>query len=350
MEQKFYGIHTKCTTTQNNRISTRIRHLFMNHLISPASSRLIGLEIEQKIIQSIKDKTYVDGMQLPSVREMAEELGVNKNTIVRVYQSLHRQGYVQVVQGSGTYVRTESRTESHAADAQQLPPSWQRQLGDALRHAHSEGISQERVERTTTGMIQRIFGGAEWNVLFIECNQYDIDSLGAILANETGQPLQGVLLNDFIENPELYIAKSNLIVTTIFHMSEIEPLVKAVDGSKLVAVNAMPTQKALLDIARLQVPVIGVVADLPRALDNVIHTVKTYQHAATIMSSSLEDKARLHNLLDKADAIVVTPSRYPGLMQHNPQIPVVPISLTISQESITYLQEQLSLLAEPNSN
>lgn len=309
-----------------------------------APSRLIGLEIEQNIIQSIKDGTYADGMQLPSVREMAEERGVNKNTIVRVYQSLHRQGYVQVVQGSGTYVRIEPRT----VDAQTI--DWQRQVSTALQCAYGAGVSQESVERVTNGIIQRIFGGTEWRVLFIECNQYDIDSLGTILANETGQPLQGVLLHDFIEHSERYIAESDLLVTTIFHMSEIEPLIKAVDGNKLVAVNAMPTQKALLDIARLQAPVIGVVADLPRALDNVIHTVQTYQHAATIMSSSLEDKTRLQNLLDKADAIVVTPSRYPGLMQHNPQIPVVPISLTISQESITYLQEQLSLLAEPYSN
>ena len=42
--------------------------------------------------------------QLPSVRALAEELGVNQNTVLKVYTELAEEGILEVVQGSGTYV------------------------------------------------------------------------------------------------------------------------------------------------------------------------------------------------------------------------------------------------------
>ena len=345
----------KCTSCN------QIRATHMD-ITTATSTRLTGLDIEQRIIQSIESGVFTRGMQLPSVREMADELGVNKNTVVRIYRSLHRQGYLNVVQGSGTYVRDESMSQS---DPESLPHieraaayartngaqenvTWQNQIVDALRLARAQGIEQETAKHAALDALHQVYENNQRSLIFVECNQYDIDSLSNILAKAIGQPLQGICINDFLANPEEYVAKSDLIITTFYHLNEIEPLVNALDNNKFVAVHAMPTQDALLEIARLQVPVLGVVADQPRALDNVIHIVKTYQHTATIMSSSLEDGVRLQNLLDKADAIAVTQSRYPGLMKHNPQIPVVPLSLTISQESINHLQEHLALLSQAN--
>lgn len=319
----------------------------------PTPTRVTGSDIAQKIVQSIENGDLTRGMRLPSVREMADELGVNKNTIVRIYRSLHRQGYLNVIPGSGTYVRDDGATAQHgtvagAVTSRKGNVPWQAQIVEALRLARASGIEQQMAKRATFNALHQVYENDPRSLIFIECNQYDIDSLSNILANAVGQPLRGIHINDFLANPELYIAKSDLIVTTFFHLNEIEPLVNAVDSSKFVAVHAMPTQDVLLEIARLQVPVLGIVADQPRALDNVTHIVKTYQQTATIMTSSLEDSVRLQNLLDKADAIAVTQSRYPGLMTHNPKIPVVPLSLTISQESIQHLQEQLALLPQPN--
>jgi DNA-binding transcriptional regulator YhcF (GntR family) len=312
-------------------------------LVTSAPIRLKGSDIEQNIIQQIEGGHYPSGMQLPSVREMADEFGVNKNTIVRIYQSLERRGYLQVRRGSGTYVRSlETENRAGAAIA-----SWQEQLAIALRMARTAGVDQEQVRHIVLENIHQVYGSTRQRMLFVECNQYDIDSLSSIIAKGVELPLQGVLITDFLAEPEKYIANFDFIITTFFHLNEIEPVVNAVDSHKLVAVHAMPTQDALLELARLQVPVLGVVADLPRAMDMMMHIVQTYQRTATLMSSSLEDSVRLQNLLDKADAIVVTQSRYPGLMAHHPQIPVVPISLTITQESIHHVQQHLAGVPHP---
>lgn len=297
-------------------------------------------------MRRIEQGDLVRGMQLPSVRELAEELGVNKNTIVRVYRSLQQQGYLKVVQGSGTYVRgtPDGTAIDTAIDTAAPDTSWFAHLLMALQLAQRAGVEQDVVRQGVSDAIQQVYGQDKRRLLFIECNQYDIDTLSGTLTQAIGLSLHGVMLTDFLANPENYIAAYDFIVTTFFHLNEIQPFVRDLDRQRFVAVHAMPTQSALLEIARLQVPVLGVVADQPRALDNVIHIVKTYQPTAMIMSSSLEDSVRLQNLLDKADAIVVTPSRYAGLMKYDPQIPVVPMTLTISQESIEHLQQHLDYI------
>jgi len=44
------------------------------------------------------------GEKLPSVRQLARELAVNQNTILRVYERLTAQGLLEMRHGDGTYV------------------------------------------------------------------------------------------------------------------------------------------------------------------------------------------------------------------------------------------------------
>ena len=51
------------------------------------------------------------GDSMPTVRSLAVELGVNANTVARVYRDLQREGYLRLEQGVGTFVAdaTEGR-------------------------------------------------------------------------------------------------------------------------------------------------------------------------------------------------------------------------------------------------
>ena len=65
-----------------------------------------------QIMEEIKKRTvrgqYTPGSQLPSVREMAKEVGVNPNTIARVYMELEREGFIVTRRGQGSFVTEES--------------------------------------------------------------------------------------------------------------------------------------------------------------------------------------------------------------------------------------------------
>jgi GntR family transcriptional regulator len=68
-----------------------------------------GLPIVRQIGDQIRSLAasgaLAPGDRLPSVRQLARELLVNQNTILRVYERLTAEGLLERRQGDGTYVR-----------------------------------------------------------------------------------------------------------------------------------------------------------------------------------------------------------------------------------------------------
>ena len=64
----------------------------------------IYLQIADQFQQRIADGELKPGDQLPTVRELANELEVNFNTVARAYRILDDNGAISTQQGRGTYV------------------------------------------------------------------------------------------------------------------------------------------------------------------------------------------------------------------------------------------------------
>ncbi len=67
-----------------------------------------AVPIYRQILDQIKEHIACGllraGEQMPSVRQVADELAVNQNTILKVYNELCREGILKVERGSGTFV------------------------------------------------------------------------------------------------------------------------------------------------------------------------------------------------------------------------------------------------------
>ncbi|MCR2822166.1 GntR family transcriptional regulator [Lederbergia panacisoli] len=68
------------------------------------ASKPIYVQIADQIFQRIVREEIKPGDKLPSVREMAIQLGVNPNTIQRSYTEMERMGVVETRRGQGTFV------------------------------------------------------------------------------------------------------------------------------------------------------------------------------------------------------------------------------------------------------
>jgi GntR family transcriptional regulator len=67
-----------------------------------------GVPIYAQIVEQIQEKLISGeinaGDQLPTVRQMAQELDVNFNTVARAYRLLDEGGLISTQQGRGTYI------------------------------------------------------------------------------------------------------------------------------------------------------------------------------------------------------------------------------------------------------
>jgi DNA-binding transcriptional regulator YhcF (GntR family) len=64
----------------------------------------IGVQLAWALRSRIGDGQLTSGQRLPGLRDMAEAIGVNVNTVRAVYQRLEQEGLIASHQGSGTFV------------------------------------------------------------------------------------------------------------------------------------------------------------------------------------------------------------------------------------------------------
>lgn len=82
--------------------------------IDPDSGIPLWLQLRNRLIYLIASGRFRPGDKLPTVRELAVELGVNYNTVSKVYQDIERDGYIVSKRGCGTFVAHRETTASDA--------------------------------------------------------------------------------------------------------------------------------------------------------------------------------------------------------------------------------------------
>ncbi|AJY74082.1 GntR family transcriptional regulator [Paenibacillus beijingensis] len=65
-------------------------------------------QVLDQVRSSIAKGEIALGDKIPSVREMAQALKINPNTVMRAYQELERDGLTQTRRGQGTFITTDA--------------------------------------------------------------------------------------------------------------------------------------------------------------------------------------------------------------------------------------------------
>jgi len=82
------------------------------------NNKSIALQIADNLSERILNGTIAIEEKIPSVRELAAEMGVNPNTIVRSYAELHSKNIIANQRGIGYFV---------ANDAKKIIKNWRKQ-------------------------------------------------------------------------------------------------------------------------------------------------------------------------------------------------------------------------------
>jgi GntR family transcriptional regulator len=86
------------------------------------------------------------GDKLPSVRELAQELTINPNTVVRAYEVLERDGVVMRRQGAGCFVTGRGSALNGREKRRQLLDLAQRTVTEGYHLGFSAGEIREAID------------------------------------------------------------------------------------------------------------------------------------------------------------------------------------------------------------
>jgi GntR family transcriptional regulator len=104
------------------------------------SSTATYMQLVQQVRQALRVGMLEPGDQLPRVREVAEALAINPNTVLKAYRELERDGLVEGRPGQGTFVLRSLAGPSLGSQA-----DLRRELLAWLARARAAGLDTEDV-------------------------------------------------------------------------------------------------------------------------------------------------------------------------------------------------------------
>jgi GntR family transcriptional regulator len=98
-------------------------------------------QIMDQVAGGIAAGALTGGDQLPTVRQLAVDLSINPNTVIRAYRELEIRGVLETQQGTGTFISNQ-KVESNSAERQRRLSQL---VGEFVARAGSAGFTLEEV-------------------------------------------------------------------------------------------------------------------------------------------------------------------------------------------------------------
>lgn len=257
-------------------------------------------QLVDEIRSGIKKGTLMPGQQLPTVQEMAQNLGIAKGTIKRAYDELEHQGLLEKIQGRGTFIcyqpaNSGSRKEQAMAAIDEL-----------LDKLEEMGFSQTEINIfLTLKQRERSEDLSTLKVAVVECNPEMVSQLSEQIRGIKNVELYSYLLDTIRQYPYNLDEEVDLVITTANHADYLETVLS--DRKKLARIAYQFSLETISSIGKLKTgDNIGILCSSTRFCDLIYQSCKKYARSLSLpkpqlFSAGLDVDAFLKNL----DAVMV---------------------------------------------
>jgi DNA-binding transcriptional regulator YhcF (GntR family) len=107
--------------------------------IDPTNSVPIYQQIRDGIVEAIADGRLAPGSPLRPVRKLAAEFRINPSTVVKAYDLLRHEGFIQTSRNAGTFVTSRRPPD------REFMQSWARKVRTLFSEAKAKGASDEDI-------------------------------------------------------------------------------------------------------------------------------------------------------------------------------------------------------------
>jgi DNA-binding transcriptional regulator YhcF (GntR family) len=98
-------------------------------------------QIMDQVLAAIASARLTDGDQLPTVRQLAVDLSINPNTVIRAYRELEIRGFLDTHQGSGTFITSQPVAQDDEERRRKLDLI----VSESISRAGAEGFTAKQV-------------------------------------------------------------------------------------------------------------------------------------------------------------------------------------------------------------
>ena len=179
------------------------------------------------------------GTKLPTVRELGEQCSIARGTVIRAYSELEQQGYLEKIQGRGTFVSYKEDSPLNRKDSAMAAID---SMLDTL-----DGLSFSRTEAEIfieLKLRERYSGRGNVTAAVVECNFETLFAMSEQLKAIDGVDVYTYRLDDVMAYPYKISGDADLIVVSASHSDELLSVLPDTDKLAKAALHLTPASLA----------------------------------------------------------------------------------------------------------
>ncbi len=270
------------------------------YIINPNLDIPIYQQLADSICTAIKNNSLSAGEQLPTVQRMTNELGIARGTVKRAYDELESRGFVEKVQGRGTFVCYRSANSGNRKENAMAA------INTMLKSLEEMGFSAEEIGIFLNLKLREYMEKeSHIKVALVECNPENLSQMSEQMRHIDGVDLYSYTFDSIKEYPYKLTDDFDYIVTTQSHAEFLESVVP--NSKRVIHIALRLPAQCLSHIIKLRHgKKVGILGYSQRFTQLLHSTCKTYAENielfAPLATTTTED---VKKYLKGKDAILV---------------------------------------------
>ncbi|KUO64827.1 MAG: hypothetical protein APF84_18865 [Gracilibacter sp. BRH_c7a] len=282
----------------------------MSFFINKDSSTPLYVQIMEQIKYMILTGELKPGCKLPSGRQLADFLHVNRATINNALNELEGQGYLHTEKGIGTYVNDHislkvKRDQNKFREIIITAMEEAKKIGFAPDEFITAAFVLGEQEREQPNGSQEDF-----YAIFVECNEPVLHSYKRDIEESLSIKVETLLidrLNEIDLTTLQLIKNAGMVITTFTHLHEVKSKLKDIDV-EIIGVTAGPYLELLLRMSQMEKGVrIAVVMVSHRGAKEVAQSIidSGINQSSIIVTSNDQEKSMIE-AIKEAQLVIVS--------------------------------------------
>jgi DNA-binding transcriptional regulator YhcF (GntR family) len=283
----------------------------------------LGVQLRGLIEFGIACGDLSAGERLPSVRELADTIGVAPMTVSQVYREMKAAGLIETRAGSGTYVADSSRPHSAGPTG---AAEFHRRIDSLVEDAFAIGLrASDIVSLISSRVHARLARGRRARIVVVGTFQTATSRYARLIGDqlEAHAILDAVTVDALADDEACRnrTASADLVITFAYRQREVEELLP---GTPVATVSFIPSEETRLALASLDpLARVCVVSRLPEFLPTLKHGVQRFAAHVAEVSACVLHSAETDRLVRSADVIVYATGSEPVLDRVEPDRPAI---------------------------
>jgi len=315
--------------------------------VNPNLDIPIYQQLADSICTAIKNNKLSAGEQLPTVQQMTDELGVARGTVKRAYDELESRGYVEKVQGRGTFVCYRSLNSGNRKENAMAA------IDTMLKSLEEMGFSPEEISIFLNLKLREYMEEeSHVKVALVECNPENLSQMSEQMRHIDGVDLYSYTFDSIKEYPYKLSDDFDYIVTTQSHAEYLENIVP--NSKRVMHIALRLPAQCLSHIIKLRRgKKVGILGYSERFTELLYDTCKTYAENIELFAPLRATSAEEVKKYFKGKDTILVPKGYEkyfgeevSKLVHSFKGEVIDCYYEMDEGSLLYIEAKVKRLLE----